>query len=157
MASTSATTSTVAAAASNTTDATATQDARGRDVVGCLMSAEYRNFAKGDVTEILKYCQIKCSSPELLTLMANMGLHDPSIHLNPHIQKPNNNVYQKFTKAIKALDQECCFGVVFHGTATRNIANILEHGLDPKRRTGQAHGPGVRTKSTFEYASDLFF
>ena len=158
MASTSATTATAAApaAASNKTDA---HDTRGRDVVGCLMSAEYQSFTKGNVPEILRHCQLKCSSPELLALMANMGLHNPTIHFNPHIQNPNNVVYKKFHKAVQELDRQCCFGVVFHGTAPQNIANILENGLDPGKRNGQAYGPGVRVNFLgldFSYHLSIF-
>lgn len=32
--------------------------------------------------------------------------------------------------------------LVFHGTPERNIQSICRQGLDPKRRAGQAYGPG---------------
>jgi hypothetical protein len=128
---------------SNTDTQTDALDARGRDVIGCLMSAEYSSFTKGDVPGILRHCQAQCSSPELLALMANMGLRDPTVHPNPHLQKgATNHVFDKFQKAVQKLDPHCSFGVVFHGTPPHNIATILEHGLDPKKRSGQAYGPG---------------
>ena len=32
--------------------------------------------------------------------------------------------------------------LVFHGTSEANVEGICREGLDPKRRSGQAYGPG---------------
>ncbi|KAL3900156.1 MAG: hypothetical protein SGARI_006300 [Bacillariaceae sp.] len=40
------------------------------------------------------------------------------------------------------IPDSACLSIVFHGTATANVNTILKNGLDPKRRRGQAYGPG---------------
>ena len=42
----------------------------------------------------------------------------------------------------KNIDDTQQVAVVFHGTSTNNIADILQHGLDPARRCAQAYGIG---------------
>ncbi|KAL3904629.1 MAG: hypothetical protein SGILL_009992 [Bacillariaceae sp.] len=59
------------------------------------------------------------------------------------------NVYDRFVKLLgtkptryEDILDNACLSIVFHGTATRNIQDILNNGLDPSRRSGQAYGPG---------------
>ena len=59
---------------------------------------------------------------------------------NPYAQ-PGQPLYNRFvTQWERVADQtvELCF----HGTAEANIDAICQSGLDPKRRSGQAYGPG---------------
>ena len=46
----------------------------------------------------------------------------------------------------KKTKTELTIGLVFHGTRSENIENILQNGLDVKLRKGQAFGPGKQTQ-----------
>ena len=55
-----------------------------------------------------------------------------------------NNFFPIYSRFINAYNksQHKELRVVYHGTSENNIDNILRCGLDPKRRRGQACGPG---------------
>jgi len=57
--------------------------------------------------------------------------------------KPGGTLFNKFKKAMMSLpsnQRNTC--LAFHGTAENNIQSICSTGYDPKRRSGQAMGPG---------------
>ena len=59
---------------------------------------------------------------------------------NPHAL-PGTPLYERFVAARRRCrDQR--LQLVFHGTAAANVDSICRNGLDPKRRAGQAMGPG---------------
>jgi len=47
-----------------------------------------------------------------------------------------------FEAAFKNFPDDSELAIVFHGTPEKNVSTILKDGLDPKKRSGQAHGPG---------------
>ena len=47
-----------------------------------------------------------------------------------------------FEAAFKNFPDDSELAIVFHGTPEKNVSTILKGGLDPKKRRGQAHGPG---------------
>lgn len=47
-----------------------------------------------------------------------------------------------FEAAFKNFPDDSELAIVFHGTPEKNVSTILKDGLDPKKRRGQAHGPG---------------
>ena len=64
------------------------------------------------------------------------------------IDEINSNSYSEIGKPLyerflnECVDTNMNVKLVFHGTPTENISNILEHGLDPNRRQRQALGQG---------------
>jgi hypothetical protein len=54
---------------------------------------------------------------------------------------PGQPLYNRFKAAYESL-RDKRIRMVFHGTPQQNAAAIAEQGLDPKRRAGQAMGPG---------------
>ena len=68
------------------------------------------------------------------------GLGRCSVAENPH-SRPGTPLYNRFVRAWEAV-QDQSVRLVFHGTAEANIESICQTGLDPRRRAGQAHGPG---------------
>jgi len=61
---------------------------------------------------------------------------------NLHHVTPNSSVTKRFTEALNTLDPSRRIAVAFHGTPSRNISSISQNSLDPKLRSGQAHGRG---------------
>jgi len=59
---------------------------------------------------------------------------------NPH-SMPGKPLYERFYQAW-AQHGDALIKLVFHGTAAENVDAICLNGLDPKRRSGQAYGPG---------------
>jgi hypothetical protein len=59
-------------------------------------------------------------------------------------EEPDSWCDKQFQEVLKNKDvdesQKVC--VVFHGTSSKNISSILQDGLDPEKRTGQAYGKG---------------
>ena len=81
-----------------------------------------------------------CESPQFLLCCETRGVSNPAFA--PHI---NKRLESRFLNAIWECnpcfdDETLC--IVFHGTRSERIANILENGLDPGLRTGQLWGPG---------------
>ena len=80
-----------------------------------------------------------CSSSDFQQRCHQAGMIGPEFEW----REPGKHLKQRFFDACRAnsnADQSAA--VVFHGTADRNIKNILKSGLDPKKRRGQAYGPG---------------
>jgi len=70
------------------------------------------------------------------------GLRVREIWPNPASQ-PGQPLFERFLAAYldnKASDKD--IQLCFHGTAEANVDAICRESLDPKRRAGQAHGPG---------------
>ena len=66
------------------------------------------------------------------------------VEMNPH-SAPGGALYERFLAAWAWAPEKAKTRLVFHGTASANVANILEHGLDPRRRgasSGQRLGSG---------------
>ncbi|KAH8075247.1 ADP-D-ribose binding protein [Aureococcus anophagefferens] len=68
------------------------------------------------------------------------GLRVVHVEENRHA-RPGQPLYNRFVTAWERV-QDQTVKLVFHGTAEANIGAILRNGLDPRRRSGQAHGPG---------------
>ena len=62
------------------------------------------------------------------------------IAMNPH-SLPGTPLYERFFAAWAQVPNKS-MRLVFHGTPEENIDAICREGLDPKRRSGQALGPG---------------
>ena len=62
------------------------------------------------------------------------------IAMNPH-SLPGTPLYERFFTAWARVPNKS-MRLVFHGTPEENIDAICREGLDPKRRSGQALGPG---------------
>ena len=62
------------------------------------------------------------------------------IAMNPH-SLPGTPLYERFFAAWAHVPNKS-MRLVFHGTSEENIDAICREGLDPKRRRGQAMGPG---------------
>ena len=60
--------------------------------------------------------------------------------MNPH-SLPGTPLYERFFAAWARVPDKS-MRLVFHGTPEKNIDAICREGLDPKRRSGQALGPG---------------
>jgi len=63
-----------------------------------------------------------------------------AIWQNPKSQ-PGCPLYERFISAWAEVPDKG-MRLVFHGTPEENIHSICREGLDPRRRSGQAHGPG---------------
>ena len=66
------------------------------------------------------------------------------VEMNKH-SEPGGALYERFLAAWAWAPEKAKTRLVFHGTASANVANILEHGLDPRRRgasSGQRLGSG---------------
>ena len=62
------------------------------------------------------------------------------VAMNPH-SLPGTPLYERFFAAWAQVPNKS-MRLVFHGTSEENIDAICAEGLDPKRRRGQALGPG---------------
>ena len=78
------------------------------------------------------------------------GLEASRVTYNPHAL-PGTPQYERFVAAMRgagaaaeAPTEAPTLKLVFHGTASKNVDAILEHGMDPSKRGehGQAFGPG---------------
>ena len=68
------------------------------------------------------------------------GLHISACDANPH-SMPGKPLYNRFVESWQRVPDQTV-KLCFHGTAEANIDAICRDGLDPKRRSGQAYGPG---------------
>ena len=68
------------------------------------------------------------------------GLHIVACDANPH-SMPGKPLYNRFVESWQRVPDQTV-KLCFHGTAEANIDAICRDGLDPKRRAGQAYGPG---------------
>ena len=68
------------------------------------------------------------------------GLNVTDVAENPH-SKPGKRLYNRFVESWQRVNTQTV-KLVFHGTAEANVDAICRDGLDPRRRAGQAHGPG---------------
>ena len=91
-----------------------------------------------NISEMVACCHAFCLSLAFTAFASRCGLQQPHFEAS----RPINATFDKFAKAYHHLEPNTSLAVVFHGTATTNIPDILYNGLDPKRRKGQAYGPG---------------
>jgi len=106
--------------------------------------AELRRCNKGSAAHRGKFVPVvleKCGSDSFLSFVKRAGLGKPSFTPNPDCG-PGNSVYDRFVEASRLLPDPASLAIVFHGTHENNIPAILKDGLDPKKRKGQAYGPG---------------
>ena len=106
--------------------------------------AELRRCNKGSAAQRGKFVPAlleKCGSDSFLSFVKRAGLGRPSFTPNPDCG-PGNTVYDRFVEACRVLPDLASLAIVFHGTHENNIPAILKNGLDPKKRSGQAYGPG---------------
>jgi O-acetyl-ADP-ribose deacetylase (regulator of RNase III) len=68
------------------------------------------------------------------------GLNVTACDPNPH-SMPGKPLYNRFVESWQRVSDQTV-KLVFHGTPEENVNAICQQGLDPKRRSGQAHGPG---------------
>mmetsp|Transcript_25043 Transcript_25043/g.59154 ORF Transcript_25043/g.59154 Transcript_25043/m.59154 type:complete len:443 (-) Transcript_25043:161-1489(-) len=68
------------------------------------------------------------------------GLRVENVEEN-EFSRPGMPLYQRFVQAWERVADQTV-QLAFHGTPEANIDAICEEGLDPKRRAGQAMGPG---------------
>eukprot|EP00940_MAST-03C_sp_MAST-3C-sp2_P000307 g307.t1 len=71
---------------------------------------------------------------------ADKAVKVKDIQENPH-SLPGQPLYNRFVEAWQRVADQTV-QCVFHGTPEKNISQICRDGLDPKRRSGQAYGPG---------------
>lgn len=78
----------------------------------------------------------------------------PSFNVLEITPNPSSQVktplYEKFLESW--CDTDMNIKLVFHGTKSKNIKNILKNGLDPRRRQIQLHGPGEYFAFNGEYS-----
>lgn len=75
---------------------------------------------------------------DFLTRTQGLTLKIDSVKEN-EFSKPNTMQYERFRRAYdKASDKT--IRLVFHGTPEANVPRIMQHGLDPAKRSGQAAG-----------------
>ncbi len=67
-------------------------------------------------------------------------LRDYKLVENEHA-RPGRPLYERFARCWRAAADKRV-RLVFHGTPEHNVENICRTGLDPARRSGQAHGRG---------------
>jgi hypothetical protein len=91
------------------------------------------------VSELISQQETFCSSADFEAFVSCSGLKQPIFKRNPRL---DDSKFEKFTKAWNKLAPDSKLSIVFHGTSKHNIVRILDNGLDPKRRSGQAYGPG---------------
>uniref|UniRef100_A0A7S3DQU0 PARP catalytic domain-containing protein n=1 Tax=Entomoneis paludosa TaxID=265537 RepID=A0A7S3DQU0_9STRA len=124
--------------------ATSAEDCTVNNRFTCSLSNLVRSFPTTvDASSLLRgFCE---STERIADLALEEGFEVPEFSVNRHAV-PGNAVFDRFLKAVGEEnyrnDKDATVELVFHGTRSENIDNILENGLDPKRRRGQAHGPG---------------
>ena len=94
--------------------------------------------SKGTTNEQwLARVRTQCESASFRLFCERYGMQSPLFKWNV----PRDKVLNRFFEACRSLSSGCV-SAVFHGTPHQNIMNIMLNGLDPKRRRGQAYGPG---------------
>lgn len=106
-----------------------------------------------DASHIVRLFCGSSESNSIADFASGDGFINPRFTLNPHARK-GNRVFDRFLNVINnickgqnqnGLSENMVYApveLVFHGTRMENIDNILENGLDPKLRRGQAYGKG---------------
>lgn len=85
-----------------------------------------------------------CESQAFQHFCEKSGLQTPVFEWNALVKTEVLDRFQKecHNVATSCGDVSCSVSAVFHGTPPHNVKNILTNGLDPKKRNGQAYGPG---------------
>ena len=109
---------------------------RDWELIDLTGAAEYEPSSPGVVDE-LKEQRAKIQA---FLSARGTGLKVQRCDANPHAA-PGAPLYERFIAARRRCrDQRV--QLVFHGTPSANVEAICRNGLDPKRRAGQAMGPG---------------
>ena len=93
--------------------------------------------AKPSLPQILENFRSYLESSIFVETCKQEGLIEPSFAW----KQPTQALAEKFLQKGLTSD-EVTLGLVFHGTPPQNLESILQNGLDPDQRKGQAHGPG---------------
>lgn len=111
----------------------------GLETIGCCMSAYVADLnSLPDPLACFRLHAQKC----LKEFAEGFGMKGVTFEVNLHAL-PASPLYEAFTTVIKDSSlSEKSLALVFHGTSSDNIQHILENGLDPTMRRGQAYGPG---------------
>jgi len=113
---------------------------------GAFLSKSFAEIIKGKapservyfVPEFLEQCTTKA----FLSFVSENGLQNSSFKPNPDAVA-GKAIHDRFVEACcKNLPEYATLAIAFHGTGEDNIPHILKDGLDPKKRRGQAYGPG---------------
>lgn len=92
-----------------------------------------------------------CSGDEFKNFCTYHGIKEPTFEWSENNTPNNHNSVgqkedcplQRFLDACNSQScDDLCAAIVFHGTEAKNVKNIMENGLDPALRRGQAYGPG---------------
>ena len=97
-----------------------------------------------DNDRLLEELQSYCASSEFTSFCTSAGLVGPVVRW----KDPGNGVFRFWMACQGLLSSTSSLGLVFHGTRKANIQSILENGLDPTKRKGQAYGPGEYFSTT---------
>jgi hypothetical protein len=97
------------------------------------------HFNEALVKSLFQSMETACSSSAFQAYADRWGLGGASFEPNRSFER---GVLERFAAAFRALPGEAQLALVFHGTREENIPAILRDSLDPKRRSGQAYGPG---------------
>jgi len=100
-----------------------------------------RSLGTEDTDEVIQRLHNECKSRKFSEYCEGRGFVKAQFHPNTHLSDANNIKRQEFSQSI-ASEETPHLGVVFHGTHSSNIENILEDGLDKEKRLLQAYGPG---------------
>jgi hypothetical protein len=115
---------------------------KGQDLTNCWLWKNYSELPKPIGAEtVVKHFQWECQANAFQVKFSVAGFTNPSFHPYGFLS-PGAPAYDKLEKGLANVDPSCSFGVVFHGTPTKNLAPILYNGLDPSKRKRQVYGPG---------------
>ena len=107
------------------------------------------------VPELLKLC----STASFDSFVCDAGLENFMFEPNP-FATAGSVIHDRFVEACKSLPEIAEIAIGFHGTHKDSIPIILKEGLDPKKRKGQAYGPGeyvlVRSSLIVELSASHF-
>jgi hypothetical protein len=93
----------------------------------------------GNVEFLLQHFVSRCKEPDFHNFCTNHGLIDPTFQY----RVPAFKLQLRFQSAITKIETKAVtVALAFHGTRPTNIDDILQQGLDPKRRSNQSFGPG---------------
>ena len=108
----------------------------------CLVSRKLSDLGGPDqgLRSILNFFQSACESTYFSDKCGQLGLREGVFV--PVKLTAMHPCYEKFAASLQTLPRDAELGLVFHGTAEQNIDAIACDGLDSKKRSGQAHGPG---------------
>ena len=112
---------------------------------GCPISklqGELNDKREGFLSNVVSNYQAACRTDRFLHHFLHSGLEKASFKPNANLLYHDAPCIHKFEQGLTDLPPSAQLGLVFHGTPRENIASILLHGLDPRKRKRQSYGPG---------------